>query len=138
LPTTASPIGDAGGTRTVRFVVVTIFARPDVAWSKSTNIGGGRMPVEPNVHVAMTIRRAKLPIVEGESDNRGASMRIILVVAFAIAAGGLMGAGKISAAPACGGAIGEAAAATSMVFQARCRVVRRCSYWGCSYEEVCS
>ncbi len=64
-------------------------------------------------------------------------MRIILIVLFTIAAGGLAGSTKSSAAVPCGGVIGEAAAATTLVSKARCRTVRRCSYFGCSYEQVC-
>ena len=64
-------------------------------------------------------------------------MRIILIVLFAIMAGGLAGAAKSSAAVMCGGVIGEAAAATTMVAKAKCRTVRRCSTFGCSYEQVC-
>ena len=64
-------------------------------------------------------------------------MRIILIVLFTITAGGLAGATKSSAAVTCGGVIGEAAAATTMVAKAKCRTVRRCSTFGCSYEQVC-
>lgn len=64
-------------------------------------------------------------------------MRIILIVLFTITAGGLAVATKTSAAVMCGGAIGEAVAATAMVSKAKCRTVRRCSTFGCSYEQVC-
>ncbi len=64
-------------------------------------------------------------------------MRIILIVLFTITAGGLAGVAKSSAAVTCGGVIEQAAAATTLVAKARCRTVRRCSYFGCSYEQVC-
>jgi hypothetical protein len=65
-------------------------------------------------------------------------MRIILISLFAITAVGLVGAEKASAAPPSASAICKAAAAASLVSKARCHVVRRCSYFGCSYEEVCT
>ncbi len=64
-------------------------------------------------------------------------MRIILIALLAVAAGGLLGATRTSAEMTSGSAIHKAAAATSVISKARCRVVRRCGYFGCSYEEVC-
>jgi hypothetical protein len=64
-------------------------------------------------------------------------MRIILIALFAIAAGALPGATPASAAAVCGDTIHKAAAAASMVSKAKCRTVRRCGYFGCSYDEVC-
>ena len=47
-------------------------------------------------------------------------------------------AGTASAAPLAPAAVCKAAAKASMVAKVHCRVVRRCSYFGCSYEEVCN
>jgi hypothetical protein len=46
--------------------------------------------------------------------------------------------GTGSAAPLAAGAICKAAGKASLVSKAHCRVVRKCGYFGCSYEEVCS
>jgi hypothetical protein len=67
-------------------------------------------------------------------------MRMIVTILFAslaIAAGGFLGIEKASAAPS-RGPICTAAAAASMVSKVHCRVVRKCGYFGCSYEEVCT
>jgi hypothetical protein len=65
-------------------------------------------------------------------------MRIIITLFVAIAAIGLVGIEETSAAAPSAGAICKAAAAASLVSKAHCRVVRKCSYFGCSYEEVCT
>ncbi len=46
--------------------------------------------------------------------------------------------GAASAAPLSSSAVCRAAAKTSLVSKVHCRIVRKCSYFGCSYEEVCS
>lgn len=46
--------------------------------------------------------------------------------------------GPASAAPLSSSAICKAAAKASLVSKVHCRIVRRCSYWGCSSEEVCT
>lgn len=65
-------------------------------------------------------------------------MRMILFLLFAIATAGLLGTATTSAAATSGGAIAKASTATSLVTKVKCRVVRRCSPFGCSYEEVCN
>jgi hypothetical protein len=64
-------------------------------------------------------------------------MRVVICLLFVIAAVGLVGSEKASAASSAG-AICKAAAAASLISKAHCRVVRKCSYFGCSYEEVCT
>jgi hypothetical protein len=61
-------------------------------------------------------------------------MRITLASLLAIAAIALCGGGTASAAPA---GLGKAVNATSLATKAKCRVVRRCTYWGCSSGEIC-
>jgi hypothetical protein len=65
-------------------------------------------------------------------------MRKITMFSLAIVAAMFVTAGTASAAPLSPGAICKAAAKTSFVSKVHCRVVRRCGYFGCSYEEVCS
>jgi hypothetical protein len=65
-------------------------------------------------------------------------MRIITTLLFAVAAVGLVGTGAACAAPPSAAAVCKAAAAVSMVSKVHCRVVRKCGYFGCSYEEVCT
>jgi len=66
-------------------------------------------------------------------------MRIIvsLVAISLFATVGLLGTPGTSAATPAASAITKAATAASLVSTVRCRVVRRCSYFNCSYEEVC-
>jgi hypothetical protein len=64
-------------------------------------------------------------------------MRIVTTFLFAITAVALVGTGTASAAPPAA-AVCKAAAAASMVSKVHCRVVRKCGYFGCSYEEVCT
>ena len=64
-------------------------------------------------------------------------MRKVMIVLFAIAAVTFVATGAASAAPFAG-AVCKAAAKASMVTKAHCRVVRRCGYFGCSYDEVCT
>jgi len=56
----------------------------------------------------------------------------------AIAAVTFAATGTVSAAPLAPTAVCKAAGKVSLVSKAHCRVVRRCSYYGCSYEEVCN
>jgi hypothetical protein len=65
-------------------------------------------------------------------------MRKITMSLLAIAAVMFVIAGTASAAPLAPAAVCKAAVKTSMVSKAHCRVVRRCGYFGCSYEEVCN
>ena len=65
-------------------------------------------------------------------------MRTITTLSLAIAAVMFVTAGAASAAPLSAGAICKAAGKASLVSKVHCRVVRRCGYFGCSYEEVCS
>jgi len=65
-------------------------------------------------------------------------MRKIMRSLLATAAVMFVMAGMASAAPLAPAAICKAASKTSFVSKAHCRVVRRCSYFGCSYEEVCN
>jgi hypothetical protein len=64
-------------------------------------------------------------------------MRIVTIL-FATAIVALVGAGTASAAPLSSGALCKAATKASLVAKAHCRVVRKCGYFGCSYEEVCT
>ena len=65
-------------------------------------------------------------------------MRNTTAFSLAIIAVMFVTAGTAAAAPLSAGAICKAAGKTSLVSKAHCRVVRRCGYFGCSYEEVCS
>ena len=65
-------------------------------------------------------------------------MRKIMRSLLATAAVMFVMAGMASAAPLAPAAICKAASKTSFVSKAHCHVVRRCSYFGCSYEEVCN
>ena len=65
-------------------------------------------------------------------------MRKITTFSLAVAAVMFVAAETASAAPLSAGAICKAAGKTSLVSKAHCRVVRKCGYFGCSYEEVCS
>ena len=62
-------------------------------------------------------------------------MRITLLALLAGVVIALFGGGAAPAAPPAG--LGKAANATSLATKAKCRVVRRCTYWGCSYGEIC-
>jgi hypothetical protein len=67
-------------------------------------------------------------------------MRVIvttLLVLSAVMAAGLCGTEQASAVPS-SAAICKAARSASLIAKAHCRVVRRCGYFGCSYEEVCT
>jgi hypothetical protein len=66
--------------------------------------------------------------------KKGEAMRIVTTFLFAVTAVALVGTGTASAAPPAAGAVCKAAAAASMVSKAHCRVVRKCGYFGCSYE----
>jgi hypothetical protein len=65
-------------------------------------------------------------------------MRKIMSSLLATAAVMFVMAGMASAAPLSPAPVCKAAAKASMVSKAHCHVVRRCSYYGCSYEEVCN
>ena len=65
-------------------------------------------------------------------------MRTLIIVLFAVAAVTFAAAGAACAAPLASAAVCKAAGKASLVSKAHCRVVRRCGYFGCSYEEVCS
>ena len=65
-------------------------------------------------------------------------MRKITTFSLAIVAVMFVIGGAASAAPLSFGAVCKAAGKTSLVSKAHCRVVRKCGYFGCSYEEVCS
>ena len=59
-------------------------------------------------------------------------------ILFVITVVALVGAGQAPAAPLSSGALCKAATKASLVAKAHCRVVRKCGYFGCSYEEVCT
>jgi hypothetical protein len=65
-------------------------------------------------------------------------MRIVMALLFAIATAAVLGAGTATAAPLSPAAICKAANSASMATMVHCRIVRKCSYFGCSYEEVCT
>jgi hypothetical protein len=65
-------------------------------------------------------------------------MRIVTALLFAIATALFVGTGAASAAPLSCSAICKAAASASMTKKVHCRIVRRCGYFGCSYDEVCT
>jgi threonine aldolase len=65
-------------------------------------------------------------------------MRKITMSLLGIAAVMFVMTGTASAAPLAPAAICKAASKTSFVSKAHCHVVRRCSYFGCSYEQVCN
>lgn len=66
-------------------------------------------------------------------------MSKLMTLLFASAAVILLATGAASAAPFPAAAVCKAAAAkATIVTKAHCRVVRRCGYYGCSYEEVCT
>jgi hypothetical protein len=65
-------------------------------------------------------------------------MRKITTFSLAIVAVMFVTGGAASAAPLSVGAVCKAAGKTSLVSKAHCRVVRKCGYFGCSYEEVCT
>jgi hypothetical protein len=65
-------------------------------------------------------------------------MRKITTFSLAIVAVMFVTGGAASAAPLSAGAVCKAAGKTSLVSKVHCRVVRKCGYFGCSYEEVCS
>jgi hypothetical protein len=73
-----------------------------------------------------------------QRENLGEAMRNITMSLLAIATVMFVTTGAAYAAPLSSTAICRAAAKTSLVSKAHCRIVRRCSYWGCSYEEVCN
>ncbi|HEV2955786.1 MAG TPA: hypothetical protein VGX95_06685 [Xanthobacteraceae bacterium] len=64
-------------------------------------------------------------------------MRKVMIFLFAVAAVTLVATGAASAAPF-PGAMCKAAGKVSLVAKAHCRVVRRCGFFGCSYEQVCT
>jgi hypothetical protein len=59
------------------------------------------------------------------------------IVLFAAAAVTLGAAGAASAAPF-SPALCKAAAKASVISKVGCRIVRKCGYFGCSYEQVCT
>ena len=61
----------------------------------------------------------------------------LVIFLFAVAAA-FVATGTASAAPLSAAAVCKAAAKASLVAKVHCRVVRRCGYFGCSYEEVCT
>ncbi|MBV8755311.1 MAG: hypothetical protein JO328_20865 [Hyphomicrobiales bacterium] len=65
-------------------------------------------------------------------------MRNITMSLLAIAAVIFVTTGAASAAALSSNAMCRAAAKTTLVSKVHCRIVRKCSYFGCSYEEVCS
>ena len=65
-------------------------------------------------------------------------MRKVTTFSLTVVAVMFVAAGTASAAPMSSSAICKAAGKTSLVSKTHCRVVRRCGYFGCSYEEVCS
>ena len=65
-------------------------------------------------------------------------MRKVMIFLFAIAAVTFVATGAASAAPFSSAAVCKAAAKASTVSKAGCRVVRKCGYFGCSYEQVCT
>jgi hypothetical protein len=64
-------------------------------------------------------------------------MRKLMIFLFAAAAVTFAATATASAAPF-SPAVCKAAAKTSVISKAGCRVVRKCGYFGCSYEEVCT
>jgi hypothetical protein len=64
-------------------------------------------------------------------------MRKVMIFLLAIAAVTFLASGAASAAPF-SPAVCKAAAKASVISKAGCRVVRKCGYFGCSYEQVCS
>ena len=64
-------------------------------------------------------------------------MRKLMIFLFAAAAVTFAATGAVSAAPF-STAICKAAAKASMISKAGCRVVRKCGYFGCSYDQVCT
>jgi hypothetical protein len=64
-------------------------------------------------------------------------MRKVMIFLFAIAAVTFLATGAASAAPF-SPAVCKAAAKASVISKAGCRVVRKCGYFGCSYEQVCT
>jgi hypothetical protein len=67
----------------------------------------------------------------------GEAMRKLVIFLFAAAAVTFAAAGAASAAPF-SPAVCKAAAKASMVTKIGCRVVRKCGYFGCSYDQVCT
>jgi len=65
-------------------------------------------------------------------------MRKFAISLLAMAAVTFVATGTASAAPLSAAAVCKAAAKASLVAKVHCRVVRRCGYFGCSYEEVCT
>jgi hypothetical protein len=64
-------------------------------------------------------------------------MRKVMIFLSAIAAVTFLATGAASAAPFAP-AVCKAAAKASVISKAGCRVVRKCGYFGCSYEQVCT
>jgi hypothetical protein len=64
-------------------------------------------------------------------------MRQFIIFLFAIVAAAFVASEAASAAPF-SGAVCKAAGKASLVSKVHCRIVRRCGYFGCSYEEVCT
>jgi hypothetical protein len=67
----------------------------------------------------------------------GEAMRKVMIFLFAVAAVTLVATGAASAAPF-PGAMCKAAGKASMISKVGCRIVRKCGYFGCSYEQVCT
>ena len=65
-------------------------------------------------------------------------MSKITMSLFAVATVMFVTTGAASAAPLPAGAVCKAASKTSLMSKVHCRVVRRCGYFGCSYEQVCN
>jgi hypothetical protein len=72
------------------------------------------------------------------SVNMGETMRKVMIFLFAIAAVTFLASVAASAAPFSPAAVCQAAAKASVISKAGCRVVRKCGYFGCSYEQVCT
>jgi hypothetical protein len=71
-------------------------------------------------------------------EELGEAMRKITICLFATAAVSFVDTGTASAAPLSPAAVCKAAAQASMMTKVGCRVVRKCGYFGCSYEQVCT
>jgi len=65
-------------------------------------------------------------------------MRKLGTFLFALVAVTIVSTGPAPAASFSSAAVCKAAGKASLVSKVHCRVVRKCSYFGCSYEEVCN
>jgi hypothetical protein len=71
-------------------------------------------------------------------EKLGEAMRKLMIFLCAAAAVTFAATGAASAAPFSPAAVCKAAAKASVIAKAGCRVVRKCGYFGCSYEQVCT